>query len=324
MIKGAFVLNYKALDERIYKYGFKELFFSLDTPIELLKDMRRKFRIILEFKPFESNGKYITNIYNEKEDLKALSCPTDIENWERNIEKLREKLSYVDAIALDFVRFPSFSNGKFFLSCFCKNCERFAKDLRYDFNILKDSVIKFLKLDLKGASLWFEYRRKVLEEYLKYIKKRINIEVRAFVFTPTLSYFVGQDYKTFLNYLHKLHPMIYPEGNLGPACIGYEIYHFSKLLNIDVSKVYEILNINIPNLPRTREDLYEKGMPNDIIRYEIEKCKIYGMERIEPIITCIKITSDELKIRLDKCKEANVKYIHLFGYPSEAIFCLSL
>ncbi len=311
MIESAFILNYKDYDKNaIEKLGIKELFFSLDTPESILADACKSFKVFIEFKPFESHRNPVTNVFDEKKDLKVLSCPTNRELWKRNLDNLRGKIKHADGVVLDFVRYPSFSAGNFFFSCFCENCKKFAEEHGYDFNLIKESALSFYRKDFEKSKYWFEFKNFVLKSYLEYFENKISIEKRAFVFSPSLSYFVGQDYDVFLKYLDKLHPMVYPEGSLGPACIGYEAYHLSLLLNIDLQDVYEILGIKISNLPKSRDELFKNGMPDEIIYHEVKKFR----QNSVPIITTLNIPHSRIKRRFELCREAGLKRVAIFGF----------
>ncbi len=314
MIKSVFILNYREYDKSAVKrLHADELFFSIDAPNRILADARKHFKVFLEFKPFESHGNLIKNIFNEKKDLKALCCPTNRNIWKINLERLKEKISYADGVALDFVRFPSFSAEKFFFSCFCKSCRSFAEENGFDFDILKESALNFYRRDFEKSGYWFEFKRFVLKSYLEYFEEEVCAERRAFVFSPSLAYFVGQDYDVFLRYLDKLHPMVYPEGNLGPACIGYEVYHLSILLNIDLQEVYEILGIKMKNLPKSREKLFKNGMPDEIIYHEVKKLNRSAV----PIITTLNLPQDIIKRRFEICRKAGFKRFAIFGFSKK-------
>jgi len=54
--------------------------------------------------------------------------------------------------------------------------------------------------------------------------------------------------------------MLYPEGSLGPACIGYEIYSLvSGHPSRELIKVYKSLGLEKPDNPITLESLNNLG-----------------------------------------------------------------
>jgi len=196
--------------EFFLEIGVESLVFPFDTPKDVLKRAEKDFEVFLEFKPFE-NG-VVENVFGERTNLKALGCPSDDKLRVKNISKL-EDIEY--DVILDFVRFPSPANGDFFYSCFCENCHERVKEFEFNLNEIKENVKKYLKTDdTSMLEDWFNFKREVIKDYLVWSGLK-----RAFFFTPSLSFLVGQSYDFELKCIH---PMIYPEA-VGPACIEYEL-----------------------------------------------------------------------------------------------------
>ena len=310
MIYSVFILDCRDYEERLRNLGIRELFFGLDTPEDVLARARRHFSVFVEFKPFESHGNFVENIFKERKDLKALCCPTNEVIWEANIKRLKEKLELADGVALDFVRYPSFSAERFFFSCFCGSCRSFAEENGFDFDLVKESASNFYNRNFKGSEYWFEFKRAVLKRYLEYFSGEVDVEKRAFIFSPSLSYFVGQDYDVFSRYVDELHPMIYPEGNLGPACLGYEAYHLSRLLRISLLEVYDLLEIKTGNLPGSREELLAQGLPEEVVYHEVKKLKHEAV----PIVTTLNLPPERIKRRIELCRSAGAERVAIFGF----------
>ena len=258
--------------------GVDSLVFPFDTSKDVLRRAEKDFEVFLEFKPFE-NG-VVENVFGEKTNLKALGCPSDEKLRDKNLSKL-EDVEY--EVILDFVRFPSPANGDFFYSCFCENCREKAKELGYDLDNIKRNVKGYLKTDdIKLLEDWFNFKKEVIKDYLEWSGLK-----RAFFFTPSLSFLVGQSYDFELKCIH---PMIYPE-DMGPACIEYELSYMKGALKDVVLKNLEV-----------------RG--DEVIGKEFEKV-LKSKAEIEPII----MISENIRERLEMVKKA--KKVYIFAYSAD-------
>lgn len=266
------------------RIGFESVVFPFNTSREILKTAEREFEVFIEFKPFE--GGIIENIFGEKSKLGALGCPSDEKTRDKNLSKL-ENIPY--DVILDFIRFPSPSNGRYFYSCFCKNCSRKAKELGYDLSVIKDKVKEYLETDnVDLLEEWFDFKRDLIKDYLEYSGLK-----RAFFFTPSLSFLVGQSYEFELTCIH---PMIYPEP-IGSACIEYELAYMKGELK---SRVMENLGV----------------VDDQVIRTELEKAINISKSRIEPIITI----SENIEERIKMVERAEKIYIFAYSKDKRALF----
>lgn len=268
------------------KMGFESIVFPFSTPKSVLKEAEKDFEVFVDFKPFETNGKYfVENLFGEKADLKTLGCPSNEELKEENASKLEE---FEYEVILDFVRFPSPSNGDFFYSCFCRHCNEKANELGYDLEGIRRNLINYLKTDdVKLLESWFEFKRKVIEKYLDWIEAK-----RAFFFTPSLSFLVGQSYEFELECIHS---MIYPEA-VGPACIEYELSYMRGSLKDLILKKLEV-----------------RG--DELIAKEFEKALKFKA-KIEPII----MISENIRERLEMIKKAGKVYIFAYSKDKRDLF----
>ena len=278
---GVFAIDFDS--DFFLKIGVESLVLPFDTPKEILKRAEKDFEVFLEFKPFE--GGTVENVFGEKADLKILGCPSNEELRARNLSKL-EDVEY--EVILDFVRFPSPSNGDYFYSCFCESCYEKAKELGYDLDDIREKVKSYLKTDnINLLEDWFSFKRETIKDYLEWADLK-----RAFFFTPSLSFLVGQSYDFELKCIH---PMIYPEA-VGPACIGYELSYMKGALRDAVLK-----------------NLGARG--DEVIRKEFEKALMSKVE-IEPII----MISENIKERLEMVKEAKKVYIFAYSKDKKDLF----
>ena len=278
---GVFAIDFDP--ELFIEIGIDSLIFPFNTPKDILKRAERDFEVFLEFKPFE--GGRVTNVFGERANLKFLGCPSDEKLIFRNLSKL-EDIEY--EVILDFVRFPSPANDDFFYSCFCENCYAKAKELGYDLDDIKRNVIEYLKTDdVNYLEEWFRFKADVINDYLECSGLK-----RAFFFTPSLCFLVGQSYDFDMKIVH---PMIYPE-NVGPACIEFELSHMKGALK-----------------DRVLKDLGGKG--EDLIGREFERA-LKAKAEIEPII----MISENIKDRLNMLEKARRVYIFAYSKDKRELF----
>jgi len=272
---GLYIVDY---DPDIFKeLGVKSLIFPSSVPREIVEDAEREFEVFIDFKPFE--GGTIENIFNVKNRLGPLGCPSDIDLWSRNLEKVgydREML------ILDFVRYPSPAYKDDFYTCFCDKCREMASMIGYNLDDIKSDVKLYLRNgDTKFLDEWFRLKRDVINEYLKWASIK-----RAFYFTPSLSRLVGQDYR--LHRLDVIHPMIYIE-DIGPAAIGTEVKYLSGGLRRLILSWLDPID-------------------NTLIGREYRKAVDLSKARVEPIINI----GDDLQSKLSQVMDAGK--IYLFTY----------
>jgi hypothetical protein len=201
---GAFIIDIRDFGKHkriLIDVGIEDVFLSFSTSNTDITEARREFNVYREFKLFAKQGTehFVENCCGEKKNLLALGCPSNQELWRINLKALEKKLSrtQVDRVVLDFVRFPSFADGDFFYSCFCKECENFARSLSYDLEDLRKSVKEFREYFKDGEikfsflSSWLELKEDIITSYVETFSETILYEHRAFLFPLSLSQFVG-------------------------------------------------------------------------------------------------------------------------------------
>ena len=275
---GAYVLDFDR--DFLMSKGFDSLVFPLNTPDYVLREAEKDFKVYLEFKPFE--GGVVENVYGKTARLGPLGCPSDERLREENFRRV-EEVGY--EVILDFVRFPSPSNGDFFYSCFCECCVGKARELGFDLEVIRKSVIEFVKGgDVGKLGDWFEFKREVIRDYIESYGFK-----RAFVFTPSLSFLVGQSYDLGLRVYY---PMLYPE-DVGPACIGYELKRMDdRLKGLVLSEL--------------------GGLDELVIRREFERIRV----KAEPIVMAM----GNLRRKLELLKDAERVYIFAYSKSSRQKF----
>jgi hypothetical protein len=277
---GVFAVDFEP--DLFVEMGVDSLIFPFDTPNNVLREATKDFEVFVEFKPFE--GGVVEDVFGRRAQLDALGCPSDKEVIIKNFNKLKG-VEYEPI--LDFVRFPAPSNRDFFFSGFCDNCAVKAKELGYDLHELRMKVKRYLETDdLELLKEWFDFKKEVISDYFDFSGLK-----RAFFFTPSLSFLVGQSYELGIT----IYPMIYP-GMEGPACIDYE------LSNMQGSLKEEVLR-----------RLGARG--EEVIEREVAKGLALN-KRIEPII----MISEDIRKRLEMTKKASKTHIFAYSRAKRALF----
>ena len=183
-------------------------------------------------------------------------CPNNPRVREESLNLVREAASIegVGAVILDGIRFASPGEGiESFMTCFCDECRRKAADFGYDMSQMETSLhgilnsikgltpavlssmmkwaspidLLHLLMRFPGVLEWLRFRADCIAEHVGDVRKVVrstNARCRlgAYLFTPSLSYLVGQDYIRLSRLLDYVEPMIYRTGN-GVACLNFEV-----------------------------------------------------------------------------------------------------
>ncbi|MGQ9514849.1 MAG: hypothetical protein ACUVTL_07375 [Thermoproteota archaeon] len=157
-------------------------------------------------------------------------CPNNVKIGESSLNLLEDAAAMegVKAVVLDGIRFASPGEGiETFMTCFCNSCRQKARDLGYDMDKMKRSLreimksinnmtpsilrsINYLKSPIDifgllfnspGASEWLRFRADCIVEYVKEARKVVrsvkrSCKIGAYLFSPSLSYLVGQGLQT--------------------------------------------------------------------------------------------------------------------------------
>ncbi|MEM5947619.1 hypothetical protein WKV44_03580 [Spirochaetia bacterium 38H-sp] len=179
---------------------------------------------------YESRGDFYSN-----EEF-VFICPNDSKNmaalfsyYERVLES-----GFFDGVFLDRIRFPSPANGfDMLFSCFCSYCMRKYPFLE-NYKELEHPVISFLSsgnrdyydfLLVNGYGDWLKYRFSSIYDVVSTLSlkaKERNLTVALDLFSPSLSLFVGQDYRKLSFCADWIKPMVYISTR-GPATLPYEL-----------------------------------------------------------------------------------------------------
>ncbi|RLE79964.1 MAG: hypothetical protein DRJ52_07405 [Thermoprotei archaeon] len=291
-------------------YGFKVYVFCKTFGLE------NKFR----------RAEYLAeDIYGRKYIWFGSGCPNNLELRQKNLEWIEDTATQVDisGISLDGIRFSSPGSGiEAFFTCFCETCRRKAEDLGYDFEKMRGDLQrlyesfekpKFLKYvssavedplmlldfltDFRGVVEWLSFRADCIAEHVRDARNLLKsidpeLELGAYIFTPSLSSLVGQDYRMLSLYLDVLQPMIYRLGK-GVACYNHELAvlaeDLSRLTSLPLSNtlslVYKLAGVSEFNPPLDLNKLKESGLPLEIVSKEALRAQQIALgKRVEPII----------------------------------------
>lgn len=335
---------------------------TLPTDEKLIKlALDYGFKVFVVFKAFDIKDKrgvpdiLAEDIYGRKHVWFGSGCPNNPLLRQDRLEKLKEIIMKynIHGISLDGIRFASPGSGiGAFVTCFCRYCRCRAKELGYSYNRMKRDVGKLLKnlrgpgfidhlktsiedystlidflLEYEGVLEWLSFRAECITEYVKDVRnllKSIDPELKlgAFLFTPTLSRLVGQDYRKLTLYLDVFQPMIYRLGN-GVACYNYELAICAKDISAISGKssseilllLYKLCGLENFNPPAKLEDLTEKGLPLEVIYVESVKAqRLVERCRVEPIIM---LKDPHVITAARKVLEAGCTGVNFFIYSSE-------
>jgi len=255
---------------------------------------------------------------------KSWICPNNVESNESIVEEMRFILDNhdVDGLFIDVFRYPSPYDGlTSMLSCFCDSCMAKAEDMGIDLektrsgikdfveriNLLSKEKIAALKEGFSRSKV-FDY---VLHEpdifnFLKFRSHSINYFVKDVerlvkesgrelgldVFSPSLSWLVGQDYFLLKDNCSWMKPMVYCTGQ-GPACLPTEIACLARDLQklntrlSDNDLIYMISHFLESPLPcRNLNEIEVRGLPEELVCIETARAKEAVEKRI-PIYTGI-------------------------------------
>ncbi len=238
-------------------------------------------------------------------------CPNNPEVRQMSLNLVEEIASMegVDAIILDGIRFASPGEGiKTFMTCFCEECWRKSRELGYDMTQMKVSLKNIVKhltylnggylnsikvwkspidfldflLRFPGVLEWLRFRADSITEHVEDVIKVVksinsHCKVGAYLFSPSLSYLVGQDYRSLGRLLDYVEPMIYRIGN-GVACINYELAKmaldiYERSLGIDQKdlQIFLFRLFGLNSEPKKNIKDLAKGLSPKIIEGEVSR-----------------------------------------------------
>ena len=183
------------------------------------------------------------------------TCPTRKEVREYNLSQIRKlaRTPGIKGVIIDGARFSSPSSGPepdgtdSFYTCFCPSCMAKARAMGFDPDEMRNAAARLydylhgkpvrIGWYLNGLQEWLEFRRAATTEHLADFAKAVkeenpDLETGIFIFTPSLSYLVGQNYRDLVPYMNIYAPMIYRcyPSESGPSCLNVELSDMLKML----------------------------------------------------------------------------------------------
>lgn len=179
------------------------------------------------------------------------ACPNARTVSDRNMDAafgFAKKLDGLTGIYVDGARFASFASeegASSFFGCFCTRCMEKMTALGIDAQATKSGVATLMDY-LNGGDgdipairaameSWFDFRAACVRAYMDSFSARahaVGLKAGAFVFAPSLWYFVGQR-PDALGSLDVVSPMLYRAypHEKGAACLSHEWAAFHELLS---------------------------------------------------------------------------------------------
>jgi len=263
---------------------------------------------------------------------KSWICPSNVKSTRLIIEELRFILDNhdVDGLFIDVFRYPSMYDGlTSMLSCFCDSCmtkatemsinlektRRGIKDFVERIRLLSKEEIVALKEKGFGRAKVFDYvlhdphilnflkfRSNSINDFVKDIEQLVKESGRELgldVFSPSLSWLVGQDYTLLKDNCSWMKPMVYCTAR-GTACLPAEIMGLARDLQklnprlSDNDLIYMISHFLEAPLPyENLNEIETKGLPNELVRLETARAK-EAVEQKVPIYTGIEAVVEEI------------------------------
>ncbi|MBO3804081.1 MAG: hypothetical protein JTT11_09500 [Candidatus Brockarchaeota archaeon] len=251
-------------------------------------------------------------------------CPNNAKIRESSLNRVEEAASMegVKAVILDGIRFASPGEGiETFMTCFCGSCRRKARDMGYDMDEMKKSLLGVLKsikspapsaletgcfkspvdafgllFGFPGLLEWLRFRAECVIEHVAEVRKAVrsvngSCKLGAYLFAPSLSFLVGQDYARLPKMLDYVEPMIYRTGK-GVACINCEVAKIASDLSkgserLDEVKAQELV-FNFLGLPAKTETTIERlaeGVSPKVVESETRRAMCFVEARkLAPIL----------------------------------------
>lgn len=266
--------------------------------------------------------------YGRKHVWFGSGCPNNPEIRRRTLNRVSEIVEKhdVNSILLDGIRFASMGSGlEAFATCFCDNCSSKAEEYGYRFGEIRRSVkrmldafydfkriwevfqayrsspVGFIDIVARESALsdWLMFRERSITEFIVEVRNMVKSYNRkaslgAYLFTPSLAFLVGQNYRELWRHLDLVKPMVYRKGR-GVACLNFELAKIAEdLLKWNpwlvegelLETVYRIFGFQGEEYPLSLSRLFEDCLPLSSLRAEFLAAKrlLAGRSQLHPII----------------------------------------
>jgi len=285
------------------------------------------------------------------------TCPNQPEVREANLRGIADMAAIegIEGIFIDGCRFASPASGlEPFFTCFCPACEEKAAWLGFDFPRMKadaaalyrmikygegaaswaqascspSGLLHFL-VNHPGTFDWLRFREACTTEHLINMKntiKGVNPALRfaIYIFTPSLSVLVGQNYVALREHLDLFSPMIYrnfppPDG---PACINRELFDiagwFEEVAGIrlqDEALVMSALGAFF-GLPLSTRTEVGQGLPPKSVGVETARARtLLGPDKA--LVPILYLDDDLIEASMRTALEGGADGLSFFVYKPE-------
>ena len=263
------------------------------------------------------------------------TCPTNPGVRARNLEDIKQLAANrgVKGILIDGCRFASPASSddiEAFFTCFCDGCMTKARGLGFDAGRMhaaarelyrlyrgEGNAAAFAERHASGLADWFAFRRAATTEHLIDfidVVKSAGLLAGIYIFTPSLSFLVGQNYTDLADKMDIIAPMVYRKYKEphGPACLNHEWGAVYKILHgvCGDRRAGGMLSAML-GYPVTA-DIVDNGFDTGIVYDETKRAAdIAGGEKTAPIIL---LDDDDVSGCLDACRRAGAETAQFFLY----------
>ena len=271
-------------------------------------------------------------------------CPNQPALRSAHMSRVLEALSWpeVSGFYLDGIRFASPNAGLGeFLTCFCAVCESQARHMGFDFQRMRTHVQDFRHSVLEdsrglercsspagyaqviaeqpGVADWLAFRAACIERYVGELAEIVANErgdkrLCAYLFTPSLSPLVGQNYARLERFLATISPMTYRMTG-GDSVLGSEVGAMAGWSSGDATAVRAALRFTglaAVSRARTMEGLRRGFSPSAVAREaRLAAEATTAPHKIIPIIT---LRDARLHETVSRTLESGVGGVSFFAY----------
>lgn len=285
------------------------------------------------------------------------TCPTKDDVRAYNLSEIRKMAATpgIKGILMDGARFASPASGSTadaFFTCFCPDCLRKMNSMGLDAErarssaaVLEEAVDHhqtfadvmqtWMKDGSAGGNLmaglrdWMTFRRLSTTEHLKnfvHAVKEVNPSLQAgmYIFTPSLSFLVGQSYQDLSGVMDLFSPMIYRcyAEDDGPACLNIELAVLYRMMNgfsdgpmEDASLTFlaKITGLKKQWLMDVSE--LRKALPSEAVGLEVARARKAAAKAVlSPIV---QLDDPKLETVVNETVKAGADHVHFFVYNDE-------
>ena len=274
------------------------------------------------------------------------TCPNQPEVRKENLVSIAKMAQTrgIKGILMDGARFASPASGSnmdAFYTCFCPVCAKKATDLGFDFIKMRTAVETIsthqqnqpwadLGETIQGLLDWLHFRRVCTTEHLLNFCDTVKtvspgLLTGIYIFTPSLSWLVGQNYQDLRGKMDLFSPMIYRDyqAEQGPACLNFELSTLvqemgKKLLSEQqaIALLAGLTGLPINNSAAAAE-LFD-GLSPQVVGHEVRQArKQIGLSN--QLIPIIQLDDDLLEESITEVKAAGTDGINFFVYQDSVM-----